>query len=140
LQAPTCKAGDLHDKLNTTGLAAMAKGTSEQDVGRRQIGKTDTTDETSKKKTMRQKQAVQASETHAVCRHCFIVMSALCSVASADFAEMTQITSLYQIDISRRPSKYSQIPHESTGGLARRVFTDKITVLCTCLHQSSTGR
>jgi len=128
--------------MNTKVSAAMAKGTNEQDAGRRQIGKTDQTDGTMKKKTMRQKQDIQASGTRAVCRHCCFIISALCSVASADPAEMMQIISLLQIDINGRPSKYSQFAPESTGGLAHRAFTDKITVLCTsfCLHHSSTGR
>lgn len=56
-------------------------------------------------------------------------ISALCSVASADPAEMMQINSSYQISINKRPSKYSQFAPESTGGLACCAVTDKITVL-----------
>ena len=104
---------------------------------------TDTMDGINKKKTVRQKQTVQASK-HVLFTDTAVsaTTSALCNVASADLAQVMQIISPYQVDTNRRPSKYSQLPHESTGGLARRAFTDKITVLCTssCLHQSSTGR
>jgi len=71
-----------------------------------------------------------------------LFISSLRNVASADPAEMMQIDSLDQIEVNRRPSKYTQIPHDSTGGLARRAFTDEITVLreSSCLHHSSKGR
>ena len=93
----------------------MVQGTSEPDAGRRQIDKTDQMDRTNKKKTMRSKQAVQASE-HVLLTDTAVSSSvlALCSVALADSAEMMHITSLNEIDINRRPSKYSQFAPEST--------------------------